>query len=201
LVAACAVKAVERVTGDAVLVAYIVPETQYPPAVPDMRAYLRERLPPHMIPGKFKLLERLPLTETGKIDRRALPEPDWRQSGVDGPTVGPRNPLETVLAGYWSDILGVIRPSIHDDFLDLGGHSLSAMRLAARVDAHMRVHLSVRDIFDHPTISALAELVEARVAAQNGGQPLRAAEPSETVMDVVALTSCYHNLLRRWADS
>jgi len=183
LVAACAVKAVERVTGDTVLVAYIVSETQYPPAVPDMRAYLRERLPPHMIPGKFKLLERLPLTETGKIDRGALPEPDWTHSDVDGPTVGPRNPLEKALAGYWSDILGVIRPSIHDDFLNLGGHSLSAMRLAARVGEHTQVHLSVKDIFDHPTISALAELVEARVAAQKGGQPLRAAGLVQTVMD------------------
>lgn len=162
LVAACAVKGVERPERELELVAYIVPETRYRPAPAEMRARLRETLPPQMIPTHFVFLENLPLTDTGKIDREALPAPDWLQSDRSGEIVEPRNPLEETLVDYWSEILGVPVMGIHDSFLDLGGHSLSVMRFLNRLDAEMGLRLGVREVFESATVARLAERIQAR---------------------------------------
>jgi hypothetical protein len=174
LVLACAVKGVDRGGGETALVAYVVPQSQYPPAVPDMRAYLRERLPEQMIPARFVLLERLPLTETGKVDRQALTEPDGSPGEDRTDFVEPRNPLERALADHWSEILGVARVGVEDHFLDLGGHSLSAMLLISRVRSEMNVDLRISDVFEHPTIAALARCIEKRVTPPH-------AEPSRLI--------------------
>jgi aryl carrier-like protein len=166
LVAACAVIACGS-SANPWLAAYVVPETEYPPAIPDMRAYLRERLPLEMIPAKFVLIKQLPLTDTGKINRSLLPQPEPILESARAEAVAPRNLLETALAEYWCKILGLAQVGVHDHFFDLGGHSLSAMRLINWLRAEQNLELSVRDLLDHPTIAQLAERIEGCIAAEN----------------------------------
>jgi acyl carrier protein len=113
-----------------------------------------------MVPSVFVLLERLPLTPTGKVDRRALPVPERpdaesRREGL----VRPRNPVEERLAEIWAEVLGVAQLSIHDDFFDLGGHSLLAMQVKARVRSVFGVDLPLRRLFESPTVASLADAI------------------------------------------
>lgn len=156
LVAACATTVYRGEDGEPSLAAYVLPETEYPPAIPEMRAYLRERLPLESIPAKFVLLTELPLTETGKIDRSKLPEPRLASQQTAEHAVAPRDRLETALAKYWCEILGLSRVGVHDHFLDLGGHSLSAMRLINQLRSDQGIELSVEDVLNNPTIAKLA---------------------------------------------
>jgi acyl carrier protein len=160
LVAACAVTVRRVGDGEPSLVAYVVPETEYPPAIPEMRAYLRERLLLESVPARFVLIRQLPLTHTGKIDRHMLPEPERMPEAAHDNAVAPRNVLETALAEYWCEILGLPRVGVHDHFMDLGGHSLSAMRLLSKLRDEQGLELSVADILDNPTIAKLAERIE-----------------------------------------
>ncbi len=167
LVAACAVTVRQVGDGEPSLVAYVVPETEYPPAAPEMRAYLRERLPLEFIPAKFVVIKKLPLTETGKVDRRMLPEPEETPDEVRKDAFAPRTHSETVLAEYWCEILGLTRVGVHDHFMDLGGHSLSAMRLISRLHMDLGLNLSVAEVLDHPTIARLAERIEALASTED----------------------------------
>ena len=166
LVAACAVTVHRGGVGESSLVAYVVPETEYPPAIPEMRAYLRERLPLESVPAKIVLVNQLPLTDTGKIDRRRLPEPEQMLQESDDHGTAPRNLLESALAEYWCEILGLPRVGVHDHFLDLGGHSLSAMRLINRLRSDQGIGLSVVDILNNPTVAKLAVRIEALTATE-----------------------------------
>ena len=139
------------------LVAYVVGQEQ------DARvldAHVRERLPGYMTPAAWTFLDELPLTPNGKVDRRALPEPESSRLGVADEYVAPRNGLEEVLCQIWSDVLGHERVSIHDDFLDLGGHSLMATQVKNRIQDLLKFNLSVVSLFEHSTVAALAEHVE-----------------------------------------
>jgi len=156
LVAACATTVHRGEDGEPSLVAYVLPETEYPPAIPEMRAYLRERLPLESIPGKFVLLTEIPLTETGKIDRSKLPDPGLASQQGAEQIVAPRDPVETALAEYWCEILGLSQVGVRDHFLDLGGHSLSAMRLINQLRLDLGIDLSVEDVLNNPTIEKLA---------------------------------------------
>jgi len=142
------------------LVAYVVPETEHRPAVPEMRAYLRQRLPPEHVPAAFVMLKALPLSANGKIDRSRLPEPRDLPVGRSETSAPPGDPLEVALAEHWGTILGLRAVGVNDHFLDLGGHSLSAMRLTAAVRAAGLGELSLLDVFDHPTIAAQAALLK-----------------------------------------
>jgi amino acid adenylation domain-containing protein len=176
LVAACAVTVRRSGDGEPSLVAHVVPETEYPPAIPEMRAYLRERLPLESVPAKFMFMTQLPLTDTGKIDRRMLLEPERMTEETDDNAVAPRNRLETALAEYWCEILGLPRVGVHDHFMNLGGHSLSVMRLLNRLRANQGIELSVADILDNPTIAKLAERMETLPATESG-TPFNATPP------------------------
>ena len=167
MVAACAVTVRRGDDGESSLVAYVVPETEYPPAIPEMRAYLRERLPLEPIPAKFMLIPQLPLTDTGKIDRRSLPDPQTMAEEPRESAVAPRDALESALAKYWCEILGLPSVGVQEHFMDLGGHSLSAMRLLARLRADHGLELSVTDILDHPTIAKLAKRIDALAATES----------------------------------
>jgi amino acid adenylation domain-containing protein len=125
-----------------------------------LRAALKETLPEYMIPAAFVVLEALPLTAGGKVDRRALPAPDNARPEVDTGYAAPRNPVQEVLAGIWSELLNVERVGIDDDFFQLGGHSLLVARLAARVRQAFGAELSMVEVFKNPTIAALAAAVE-----------------------------------------
>ncbi|MEI5100734.1 amino acid adenylation domain-containing protein [Streptomyces sp. PmtG] len=140
----------------------------------DLRAHLRERLPDYMLPSAVVLLERLPLTVNGKLDRRALPAPVVEAQS----TRAPRTERERVLCALFAEVLGVDGVGVDDDFLALGGHSLLATRLAARVRARLGAELAVRTLFEHPTVAALAralapapDAAPARPALRAGARP------------------------------
>ena len=141
------------------LVAYYASETDAAPAVDELRTYLKQRLPEYLVPSKFVLMQQWPLTPQGKIDRRALPEPE--QEGTNSEAVGPRTPVEEILAGIWSEVLRADHISINDDFFARGGHSLLVAQMVSRVRQALQVELPLRSVFESPTIAALADVIES----------------------------------------
>jgi len=136
------------------LAAYIVPQSD-PVAAKDLREFLKERLPEHMVPAYFVMLQEFPLTSSGKINRLALPAPGDDAAAVLD-YVAPETAVEKVLAGIFSEVLGVARIGAIDNFFDLGGHSLMATQVASRIREAFRADLPVRSIFEEPTIRGLA---------------------------------------------
>ncbi|GHG32198.1 MULTISPECIES: non-ribosomal peptide synthetase [Amycolatopsis] len=145
------------------LVAYVVGDAD--PA--DLRAAAADRLPPYMVPSAFVPLEAMPLTHHGKLDRDALPEPDW-QAQVRAAHTAPRTPAERALAEIWADVLGVPDIGVDADFFELGGDSILGARALARIRARFGAELSPRVVFDARTIAKLAELLPASSGAPAG---------------------------------
>lgn len=176
----------EDTPGDQRLVAYLVPraellyqtetETNGSNLPPDalttsaLQNYLRARLPEYMIPSTFVRLGKLPTLANGKIDRKALPAPDKRANTY----VAPRNQTEERLAEFWSEILGVERVGVNDNFFDLGGHSLLATQAISRIRETFQTDLSLRSFFAAPTIAALSVTVAENLAAQYSDAELEA---------------------------
>jgi amino acid adenylation domain-containing protein len=130
-------------------------------AVPDVRAWLRERLPDYMVPSRVSFLESLPLTSSGKLDRRALLSiPGEPEETAERPYTAPRTPVEEIVAGIWAEVLGVERVGLGEGFFDLGGHSLLAGRVVSRLRAAFGVELPLRDFFLDPTVDGVARRVE-----------------------------------------
>ncbi|MGW6727267.1 amino acid adenylation domain-containing protein [Nocardia sp. NPDC055029] len=162
--------------GAAQLVGYVVAE---PGATLDsarVRSELAAVLPAHMVPLLVVVLDELPLTPNRKVDRRALPAPDFGQLVT---TRGPRDAREEVLCGLFAEVLGLERVGIDDSFFDLGGHSLSAPRLVSRVRAVLDVEITVRDLFDAPTVALLSERA---VAASTAKRPVLAKTDRPTTV-------------------
>ncbi|WP_159100124.1 non-ribosomal peptide synthetase [Streptomyces lunaelactis] len=151
----------EDTPGDKRLVGYCVPAAGRELSIADLRARLRESLPAYMVPAWFVFLDALPLTPNGKVDRRALPQPDGSRPGADADYVAPRNETERIIAGIWSEVLGLDRIGVHDNFFHLGGHSLYAVQAILRVAKKLNVELTVRDMFISPTIAQMGEAVAA----------------------------------------
>nr|WP_078861723.1 non-ribosomal peptide synthetase [Streptomyces sp. NRRL F-5650] len=140
------------------LVAYVVPASAGPvPEPKELRAFVSARLPEFMVPSAFVVLEGLPLAPNGKLDRAALPEPDYTGTTYRAP----RTPREEILAALFAEVLGLDRVGVDDSFFELGGHSLLATRLIARLRAELGVELPIRKIFDMPTVAALAQWSQA----------------------------------------
>ena len=154
-------------SGDKKLVAYIVPQARTP-TVGELRIYLKETLPDYMIPSAYVLLDTMPLTTTGKIDRQALPDFDKARLPLDLPYVRPGTRLEKELAKIWSEVLSIDPVGLHDNFFDLGGHSLPAMRIISQIDDTFGVQVSMRDLLDAPTVAELAGLVENSLESPKG---------------------------------
>ncbi|HSK77697.1 MAG TPA: amino acid adenylation domain-containing protein, partial [Thermoanaerobaculia bacterium] len=182
------------------LVAYVVPAGEKAPPVAGLRSALKESLPEYMVPAAFVTLEALPVTPSGKVDRRALPAPDSARPDLDASYAAPKNPVQEVLAEIWSDLLGVDRVGIHDDFFQLGGHSLLVAKLAARVRQAFKVELSLIQVFQSPTVAALAEVIEKPGAGAEfpelppirrapRDQPIPLSFPQERVWFLDQLTS------------
>jgi amino acid adenylation domain-containing protein len=138
--------------GDKRLVAYVVPDGMLDLGA--VRAHVRDALPEFMMPAAFVVLDELPLTANGKVDRAALPDPDF---GSGGGYRAPRNATETTLCAIFADVLGVARVGIDDSFFDLGGQSLLAMRLILRVEAELGSRITIAELFDAPAPVDLAE--------------------------------------------
>ncbi|MBV9462658.1 MAG: amino acid adenylation domain-containing protein [Verrucomicrobiae bacterium] len=155
-----AVVAADNPAGLKSLVAYYVPDSQHAPTPKELRDFLKKRLPEHMVPSAFVPLERLPLTPSGKIDRRSLPRVDASAFESDAEYVAPRSRTETRLAAIWADILKIQRVGVRDNFFELGGHSLLAVRLFSRIQKEFGENLPLASLLKAPTIEQLAKLLE-----------------------------------------
>ncbi len=166
-----AVVAREDTHGNLRLVAYVVPQEDAALTVGELRRSLSRALPEYMLPSLFVMLDELPCTPNGKLDRRALPEPDPLSSEPETGYAAPRDHIEEMLADIWAAVLGVERVGIHDNFFELGGHSLLAAQAMSRVQKAFQTVLPLRLLFESPTIAAFAEQMNAMREADSVVEP------------------------------
>jgi acyl carrier protein len=164
-----AVIGLERPTGEKHLVAYVVPSGNSLVGVTMLRRILADRLPQYMIPSLFVMLDALPRTPHGKIDRHALPAPDPTRPTLDNLYVAPANPTEKKLTEIWSEVLSLDRIGVHDNFFDLGGHSLSATQVLSRISKGFQLELSFRTFFESPTVADMATVIIEKQEERSGG--------------------------------
>jgi amino acid adenylation domain-containing protein len=145
--------------GDKRLAAYVVPNEMSGLTTKLLRSYLKEKLPDYMVPSFFTLLDSLPMTPNGKVDRDALPKPEQSISPKEETFVAPRSPLEFQLAKIWGKVLGIQSVGIRDNFFDLGGHSLLAVRLIAEIKKETGINLTLMAFILAPTIEQLARTI------------------------------------------
>jgi amino acid adenylation domain-containing protein len=185
-VAACFVQPQQERAGNIRLVAYVVRRAEYEPGG-DLSAeiwrFLHQHFPDYMVPSAFVFLESLPLLPNGKINRKALPEPDLSQEKLQEEFVAPRNPTEEMVAGIWSEVLGLDQVGIYDNFFYLGGHSLLAIRLINKLDDLFQVQLPLRLIFEAPTVESFA-----RVLRQVSGEPEQVDRTAQLILKLAELS-------------
>lgn len=145
--------------GGTSLAAYMVLREGQNLTAGDVRNYLKESLPDYMVPARFTFLNALPLTLSGKVDRRALPEPDNAGPPVSGSHVAPRTPTELMLAGIWTKVLGVKQIGVHDDFFEFGGHSLLAAQAVSEIRRRTGKTLPLAALYQMPTIDQVAQVL------------------------------------------
>ncbi|MFE1376766.1 amino acid adenylation domain-containing protein [Streptomyces pharetrae] len=187
-VAQAAVIVREDRPGDKRLVAYAVPAAAAPADPDALRAHVAAALPEYMVPSAVVVLDALPLTLNGKLDRRALPAPDYGADRDGTGRRGPRTEREKTLCALFADVLGLHEAGIDDSFFDLGGDSIMSIQLVSRA-RRAGLELTVRDVFEHRTVAALADVV-----TETGGAP--AEEPGAGVGEV-PLTPIMHWFLER----
>ena len=148
------------------LVAYLIPESRPAPTAKELRASLADRLPAYMIPSSFVVLDALPVTPIGKVDRRALPPPGTARLRLDTGMVMPRSPIEETISTIWAEVLDLDEVGVDDNFLELGGHSLLASQIVARVTRSFKLELDLRALFETSTIADMASLVTEHLVSQ-----------------------------------
>jgi hypothetical protein len=159
------------------LIAYLVPSQETAPRVGALRTFLKEKLPEYMVPAAFVFLDNLPLTTSGKVDRRALPAPDVSQFELGRDYVAPQTPIQIELAQMWSEVLNgtasrVKQIGVRDSFFELGGHSLLATQLVARVRSRYQVKFSLLDLFEKPTVEGMEALITKALLEQESEQEM-----------------------------
>jgi amino acid adenylation domain-containing protein len=159
-IAGCFVRAFQSAQSGTELAAYVVPFADRNLKVDQVRTFLRGQLPQSLLPAALVLVEELPLLPNGKVDRSALPEPQKEIAERSMDFSPPKTPVEQALAQIWQDVLKVQQVGIHDNFFDLGGHSLRAAQVAARARDLLHVELPLRALFETPTVEELAQWVE-----------------------------------------
>ncbi|HYG08482.1 MAG TPA: amino acid adenylation domain-containing protein, partial [Pyrinomonadaceae bacterium] len=162
----------EEGEGEKRLVAYVVLErggqgSQAGAASRELQRYIRERLPEYMVPAVIVELDEMPLTVNGKVDRLALPAPEWYdERGRD--FIAARTPVEEMLTAIWSEVLGVGQIGVSDNFFDLGGHSLLATQVVSRVRTAFSVDVALRQLFKHPVMADFALVIESALRLEGG---------------------------------
>ncbi len=194
----------EDVTGDKRLVSYIVAAAEEPVEIGELRKHLKQRLPDYMVPAAFIFLSELPLTASGKVNRRGLPEPG-RPELADS-YVGPRSETEALVCSLWARILKLERVGIYDNFFELGGHSLLATQLMSQVRKAFGVEIPLRLLFEQPTVAGLTQSIEAELSvgrntaapiqrlSREGPQPLSFAQERLWFLDQLTPGSAAYNL-------
>ncbi len=143
------------------LVAYVVPRSRRSVSISDLRMHLGQQLPPAMQPAAFVVLDSLPLTPHGKINRRALPMPDEQRPELTPPYAAPRDEVERIVHQTWKELLPLAQIGIHDNFFDLGGHSLLLVQMQRRLQESLNCDIAVVDLFRFPTIVAIAAFLRS----------------------------------------
>jgi amino acid adenylation domain-containing protein len=165
-VASAIVTARPQQSGEARLVAYFTSVGQPGPSASDLRKFLKQRLPDYMIPSRFVELDTIPIAATGKIDRQALPDPGESRPDLDTPFAAPRTAVEEEIARIWAEVLSLDQVGVHDDFIELGGHSLAAAKITSRILQRFGLELPLNALFETPTVSDVAKAIER----QQGGR-------------------------------
>jgi amino acid adenylation domain-containing protein len=151
----------EPIPGDQRLVAYVVPKQNCIPNVSEFREFLKPKLPDYMMPSAFVFMDAMPLTPNGKLDRKALPEPDQHRHDLGAEFIAPNSLLENQLAEIWRDVLKIDQIGIHDNFFELGGYSLLAVKMIIDVNELFNVNLPVGSIYQSPTIEKLGASISS----------------------------------------
>jgi len=150
---------------DVRLVAYIVPDGDPMPSTTELREFLKGKLPDYMIPANYIKLDALPLTPNGKVDRKALPKPDSERPDLENIYIAPHTQVEKKLAEIWSQVIGIDKIGIHDNFFDLGGDSILSIQVISRAN-QAGIHLTPKQIFQMPTIAELAQVAAIETSIQ-----------------------------------
>ncbi|MBQ4899273.1 amino acid adenylation domain-containing protein [Paenibacillus sp. Marseille-P2973] len=161
--------------GNAYLCAYYVTERDGKLEPSELRSELKAHLPVYMVPAFAVRLEELPLTVSGKIDRKALPEPQLQHTAKEGDYTAPSGQMEEKLAAIWQEVLGVEKVSVHDNFFDVGGNSLLLLRMQHELDRMAPGAVKITDLFAHPTVTKLAAFIEERQRDGNRPWPVQPA--------------------------
>ncbi len=199
--AAAVVSEAQRQNGDVRLIAFAASTAPTPPDAATLVSFLSAKLPAAMLPSRVIVVDALPLTPNGKVDTAAL-EARARESQAAAESSAPRTPHEEILAGIWSAVLGQERVGIHDDFFDLGGHSLKATQVIARAREAFGVEIPVRAIFEHRTIASLAQTLTGQRATAapiprldlSGDAPLAPGQESLWFIDALGGGSAAYNV-------
>jgi len=187
------------------LVAYVVPDKSQP-SIAQLRSFLKTKLPDYMVPSAFVVLERMPLTPNGKINRHALPAPDTSILSQETGAIAPRNTLELQLVQIWSEVLNIPNVGVRDNFFDLGGHSLLAVRLMACIEQQLGTYLPLATLFTEPTIEHQASLLSTTTDAQRSSPlvPIRqtgSLPPLFCVHPIGGDVLCYATLARHLGET
>jgi leucyl/phenylalanyl-tRNA--protein transferase len=183
-----AVVGFENGQGEKELIAYVA--GRHAPSVEALRQRLQQELPAYMVPAGWVNLERLPLSPSGKLDRKALPAPQNGRGHLGTQYVAPRNPTEQTLADIWCDVLNVPRVGIHDNFFTLGGHSLTAVKVASRINEAFDIRMRLRQFYLYPTIGEQAShVLLCVIGAQDTSEPLEPVEQGRNLSLIPWLTA------------
>jgi acyl-coenzyme A synthetase/AMP-(fatty) acid ligase/acyl carrier protein len=171
-------------SGETRLVGYFTSHAQRSPSVSELRSCLKGKLPDYMIPSAFVKLDAIPLTPNGKVDRKALPDPEKNRPELDTEFVAARTQVEKELAKIWAGVLSLDQVGIQDNFFDLGGHSLLATQVISRVINTFKVELPIKSLFESPTVAAMAVFITENMAKNAGDEELaRMLAESESISD------------------
>jgi acyl carrier protein len=151
------------------LVAYLVPNQQVTILISELRRYLLDHLPEYMVPSALVLLKEMPLLPNGKVDRQVLP--DQPQLNLEENLVAPETELEQIIAIIWQEVLHLDKVGIHHNFFDLGGHSLLMVQIHSKLDQSLNKDIAIVEMFQYPTISALAKHLSQQLAEKPDLQP------------------------------
>jgi amino acid adenylation domain-containing protein len=151
--------------GEKSLVAYLACHGQTNPTVTELRVFMQSLLPDYMVPSSYVFLDSLPLTTSGKVDRLALPKPDTTRPNLEETFVAPTGAVESALAEIWAQVLGLERVGVHDNFFDLGGHSLLLMQLHGKLNEKFQTDISLVDLFEYSTVYAQAKWLSKQKSA------------------------------------
>ena len=152
--------------------------------IPELRRYLGERLPEYMVPGVWVVVEELPVTANGKLDRRGLPEPGGERPELESGYEEPGTETEKKLAEIWAQVLGVEKVGVHDNFFDLGGHSLLATQVVSRIREALGITLPLQAMFELPTIAEFADAAASQIQQREEAEERRVASILRRVEDL-----------------